>query len=536
MSAFFDKDDFFTNRRLRHLLNTLGENPRDLNDAEVLKKVNAHIAKGNVKVSARSQASLTQRINPNDISAFEEPSKKGKHSGINFFREKPQEEESLDKSALKKQDVKKIEVLSIKVDLDLDKDVIHMNDPDEKVLATATITYRDDSTKADGLDKLPDVTFSYDDPKAKNTTKLNSFKYGSKYLGKRDDAKAEYWEAHAEHKASSADKFNLTAKSVVVEEKPGNGPKKAVAKIWFKPSGVGGDNFKVKAEVYKPDDKTKLCSDQTNEFTVWRKIHFEKIYTMASESYIDGGTSVANIEPAFKSKAYVNYTRGAVNKLAASLDVKYLGLYKAGGGVKSWPADYAPSKLEKSKNQIEPTAAELADYAGKDNGKKATAKAAIEAKAALWFSAVVSEYRKSVNAWFTDAAVPEGENTLLAVQYYHPKLSGLADGTTSFWPTGISINMANPGSGLNKPGHPDKATWREVQGFNRGKIVVIFKNYGTSARLKIICRHEIGHATKSEFKRDKFGTGDHSSSGLMTPYGSSSSFSAKDIKILRGMS
>lgn len=537
MGAFIDINDYFTNRRLRDLLSSLGESARELNDAEVLTRVQSHIDKGSIKIINSAGHSPVARIRPADIVTLDRtPIGEKKGPGVDFYGNTPKEEASLDKSVLKESVVeKKIEVLSIKIEIDAKDNVVYMNDPEEKILATATLTYKDDSSKADALDKLPQVHFTFADPKAKNATKLGSFKYSTKYLGKRDESDSVYWQAHKDHAASSADKFNTSAKSKAIPSDESNPTKKAVAKIWFKPSGVGGDNFKMKSEVFKADDKTQICVDETDTFAVWRKIHFEKIYTMASESYIEDGTSVKNIEPAFKTKAFVSYTRGTVNKLAASLDVKYLGLYKSGGGSKAWPADFSPAKLEKTKNQLNPTATELTDYAGKDAAKKAAAKTAIETKAGKWFSAIVSEYRKSIDAWFKDAAVPEGENTLLAVQYYHPKLSGLADGATKFWPAGISINMANPGSGLSSPGDPDKATWRTVQGFNRGKIVVIFKNYGTSTRLKTICRHEIGHATKSEFKRDVFGTGDHSGSGLMTPYGSSSTFSARDIKILRGI-
>lgn len=429
----------------------------------------------------------------------------------------------------------KIEIKKIEVSVDVTDAKVIMNDPEAKILATAIITYIKNSTAEDALDALPKIRFTFADPGSNNATKLASFKYSTKYLGNRDDTTAIHWSAHNSYASSSPDSFNKTAK---VEATPlaGTGTtKKAEAKIWFKPSGVGGDNFKVIASAYKPDGTSKICTDKTPKFTVWRKIDFDKIYTMDTETYIDSGTSVAGVSPAFNTSAYVDYTRGTVNKLASTLSVKYIGLYKSGGGSKNWPTDFSPAKLESTANEFEPTTAELADYGGSDNAKKALAKTKIEAKAQLWFNAIVSDYGDSCDDWFSDAAVPSSDNTLLAVQYYHPKLSGQADGATSFWPSGIKINLANPGSGLTNLGDPDSATWREVQGFNKGSIVVIFKNYGTAARLKIICRHEIGHATKSEFKRKRFGTGDHSSSGLMTPYGGASTFSIADIKILKGL-
>jgi hypothetical protein len=239
----------------------------------------------------------------------------------------------------------------------------------------------------------------------------------------------------------------------------------------------------------------------------------------------------------YKGKCVV-YERGAVTTLAVALTAKYIGLYDPGapGKQAAWPADFSPTKLETSPNQMQPTATELADYASANPMKQAVAKLAIDAKAQLWFDAIIADYGNRVSNWFTAAAIPGG-NSLLAVQYYHPKLSNLGtDGQTNFWPPGVSINMANHGTGMNIPGHPDSKTWREVQGFNRGGISVIFKNYGSAGRLQIICRHEIGHGTKSAFKRAEFGAGDHSNSGLMTPYGSGALFSVADSGKLRGKS
>jgi hypothetical protein len=83
---------------------------------------------------------------------------------------------------------------------------------------------------------------------------------------------------------------------------------------------------------------------------------------------------------------------------------------------------------------------------------------------------------------------------------------------------------------VNTSGHPDYQSWKNVQGVNRGNNVVVFKIYGTSDRLKIIFSHEIWHATKSSFKGDIFGIVDHSSSGLMTLWESSNTFSSHDKK------
>lgn len=420
-----------------------------------------------------------------------------------------------------------------------DSPKIVMNDPAHKFVSIATVMLK----KTDGTDVtcgVPcKVEFSYVDTPPDNTLKTDSFQTSAGVrLGKRAAPPSEvFWEAHADCTAASADGFKEKCKVDIIHAV---GADQGKAKIWFKPSGVGGDTFKTKAVIYASDGTTVLFScESASELSVWRSLHMAAVYTMNGQTYLDTATMVDEIQPAF-TPAFVDYTRAAISTLDAGLSVKYIGLYQTGGGMKTWPADLSPTSLETSPNQLQPTAAELAAYAyaGADPvqvAAKATAKTAIEAKAQAWFSAVVADYRQCYTNWFTAAAVPGATNALLAVEYYHPKLSEQADGATNFWPAGISINLANPGSGLDMPGDPDRATWRGVQGFNSGQISVIFKNYPSAEELKITCRHEIGHATKSAFERADFGAGDHSARGLMTFDGEAADFSAPDLRILRGM-
>jgi hypothetical protein len=434
----------------------------------------------------------------------------------------------------------KIEIKEIQIiiaGIDGSKRIV-VNVPNAEVEATASLYLK----KSDGTGVLTEVPmraeFSFDDPSHNNVEKNASFEYspGSR-LGKRSDASAVFWKAVGGFTTTSADAYKTRC---VVEAKNAAGPEQGLVKALFKPFAVGGDDYAITVKVFAADGATVLAKVTSDAFTIWRKVLFTQVYTMDGENYLGTATTHAEIGPAFETTgvtgAFVLYERGAVTTLSAALTSKYIGLYDSGapGRQANWPADFSPAKLESSPNQMEPTSAELADYASANPMKQAVAKLAIEAKAQLWFNAIVADYGDRVSNWFTAATVPGG-NSLLAVQYYHPKLSNVGtDGQTNFWPAGISINMANPGSGLNQPGHPDKKTWREVQGFNRGSISVIFKNYGTAARLQIICRHEIGHGTKSAFKRAEFGLGDHSGSGLMTPYGASNAFSNSDAAKLRG--
>lgn len=414
---------------------------------------------------------------------------------------------------------------------------IDMSNPSQTLDTAVTVNIRRTNGSRARAQSEMEVTFSFE-AGGSNTSAADSFEYNSGSslrLGKGGVADAVFWEAQSRCTAASDNHFRQTCRVQMLT----TGSDKGKAFVKFKPSGVGGDTYRLSATVFWEDGTTVMHRERGPELTVWRKIHFSAIYSMQGETFIDTATTEAEIDPAYETDAYVMYSRGSVTRLSAALSPRYIGLYVSGGDDKDWPDDLSPESLESSDYQMRPTADELSQYAytGADAARvaqKNAAKTAIERKAALWFDAIVREYRRSCDAWFNDAGVPSSQNVLLAVKYYHPKLSGQAEGRTNFWPAGIQINLANPGSGLTTMGDPD-GLWRNVQGFNRGQISVIFKNYGTAARLQIVCRHEIGHGTKSAFERERFGTGDHSGSGLMTPYGASNTFSNDDIELLRGL-
>jgi hypothetical protein len=426
--------------------------------------------------------------------------------------------------------------------LDANQKLVNNTPPFEMAVTASVFIRKSDGTRS--ATEVPGkVEFSFSNTGTAIALHSNTFTdtAGNK-LGKRGNASAVYWKADPSFPATSSDGFKT--KCVVDTKTTAGSADLGKAKVFFLPSAAGRDNYKIKARVLAPNGTTELASKESVEFTIWRKLVFSNVYTMNGENYIDTATTHPEIGPAFETTgadgAYVLYERGVVQTLNAALTVKYIGLYDSGSATKmaAWPNDFSPVRLETTTNQLNPTAAQLADYAyaGADPAlvaKKAVAKTAIEAKAQAWFNKVSADIVSRRNAWLAAAAIVGG-NALLAVQYNHPKLSNQGEGATNFYPAGISINLANAGSGLNQPGHPDLATWREVQGFNSGSTSVIFKNYGSAARLQIVCRHEIGHGTKSAFRRDDFGTGDHSGSGLMTPYAASNTFSNADSAKLRG--
>ena len=434
-------------------------------------------------------------------------------------------------SGLRSEGETKVELESIELEVEAPENQVIINDPEEKVLVTTKVLIR---TKAGGSAVTPielEVTYIFM-PAGGNINSVQSFAYqGTKRLGKRGDASAIYWEEHSDSKSSSDDGYLTKCGAETISDLGGD---YGVAKIWFKPSGVGGNTYGIRSQVFASDGTTSLAVMDSSRFEVWRKMDYSNVYTMDGESFVDTATTYDEIAPAFETDAFTLYSRDTVTTLDASLTVKYIGLYKSGGGMKDWPDDLSPEELESSDYELRPTADELADYASDDAAKKAAAKAAIEAKAQLWFNAIVADYGSCIDDWFSDAAV-SGGNSILGVRYYHPKLSNQGDGATNFWPAGIRINLANPGSRRNQPGHPDQATWREVLGFNQGTTSVIFKNYPDAVALQATCRHEIGHATRNVFKRADFGGGDHSASGLMqATIEGVNTFSNAEVKILRG--
>ena len=429
-----------------------------------------------------------------------------------------------------------VEIGMMQISLINDAPRMYMNDPNQEIAVEAIIKLRRTNGTFAKSAVPQEVKWSYV-ASSNNMSRRKSFEYNSAghlKLGKKNSDV--HWSAHPNSTARSDDNYQQACLSQSVAA----GLNLGKAFINFKPTGVGGDTFTIKGEIFEDDNSTLFIDIVSAPFVVWRRINFSDVYTMHDENYINNSSSHDNIRPAYDREAFVHYRRNAVTNLDAALSVRYIGLYIAGGGQQNWPVDFAPWVLETYPNQLTPTAQELANYSYRGINPKRliqilSAKTAIENKAQLWFEAIVQRYRQATTAWFNDAGIDDTQNSLLAVKYYHPKLSGQGlDGVTNFWPAGIQINLANPHSGRTLKGHPDRPSWRNVKGFNRRRISVIFKNYPSPDRLITTCRHEIGHATKSTFYRDRFGTGDHSKSGLMTATASSNTFRNADIRILRG--
>ncbi|MCJ7604148.1 MAG: hypothetical protein MUO63_21945 [Desulfobulbaceae bacterium] len=438
----------------------------------------------------------------------------------------------------------KYKLIDLTLTVDAPNDKFIMNDPEKKFAALATVTYAKSADPKD-LDTLPTkVKFFFTDPSSDNTTKTDSYEYtAGKFLGKKGDAAAVLWEAHADNAATSDDSYKQTAKVTTTNIEA---QKKMTAKVYFKPSGVGGDDYKIKAAVLSPDGATELLTKESNLLVVWRKVSFDKIYEMQGETHVSTNAATATISPVY-DPVFVEYSAGARTELAATYSLKYIGLWTdAATPQQSW------ATVQQKQPDETPTAQEItrSNYAGADPGQmvtRDTARASIISKAQRWVDRIDAAFNSARDKWVADAGIPS--NALVGIQYYHPKYSGDGgDAQTSEWNLG---GASTPGwlrvstfSGNYTNIDPD-AGWvaggGSWVGLSHGNgIVTVPKRTHADAAIRQTVRHEAGHATKSFFKRDAFGPSlDHSASNAGIMYYSSAlggtTFSDREKKILRGI-
>lgn len=437
----------------------------------------------------------------------------------------------------------KVEVASI--DLTLagpDSNKVFMNDPAEKVKITALVKLK----KVDGSPTLTPVplrvTFSFADPGAANTAKTDSFKYdATHWLGKKGDADLVHFEAHISHTTTSDTDFKKTCRALAI---PDAGADQGKSRAWFLPSGVGGDEFTLKAAIIHTGG-ARLGDKSADKFVIWRFVKFDKIYEMNGETHVSVNGATGVISPVF-DPAFVRYTAGAPIAIDATHSVKYLGLW---GGTatpqKSWATVSAKTPAET------PTAQEITDatYNGADPVKilaMGLARAAIILKAQAWADRIDTDFNACMDAWVTAAAIPE--NALVAIKYYHPKYShGGGDYQTTQWrlggaatPAWLRVGAFSNGAG----GHyytnldPD-GLWVNWGGLSHGSGRVTVPTGNPAATVKQVVRHEAGHATNSFFKREDFGPSlDHSVSNAGIMYFETTggtTFTDREKKILRGI-
>jgi len=419
-------------------------------------------------------------------------------------------------------DIKKIKIIKIDISVDAPDNKCIMNDPAHKIIITAQVTY-EESNSEDAIDSLPSsINFTFIDPGLSNTEKRNSYEYSTtNYLGKRNNPNSIFWEAHPDHRATSADTFKTKASA---ELKVSDGT--AVSKIYFKPSGVGGDDYKIKATLYASDGTTVLKTNESKAFSIWRKVKLEA-YEMTGYNHITTHGSEGKMTTKYYTNdTYVRYIRGTMTAITPTYRVKYIGLWNhTASAQRNWTTEQQKTTTET------PTADEKTKANGPPGPDQIIARNAIHVKAEAWKNRILNNMMDGLRKWPTDASIPL--NSIIALQYFHPKYdsqSPSSDSNTSEWSEYPWLTISYQGNSI----HPDQR-WNKAQAFAYNTRVFILDGM-SAARYEVAIAHEIGHVTKDQFKRDQFGAGDHSAtSGLMDTTGSRASFTNDEKKILRGV-
>jgi len=424
----------------------------------------------------------------------------------------------------------KVELHSIKFGSLEKNKKFQMNNPAEKKKITTHVRLKNKWGAGQETDVPIPVKFSFVE-NAGNTAKNDSYEYtAGKFLGKKDDGSASFWEEESGYKKISKDK-----KTIVMET--GAGGKRGTAVANFLPSGVGRDKFNIKATVYASDGTTKLGEAETGDFEVYRKVTFN-CYEMKGQKHVSRHGTDRKMAKYYKKASGVTYKLGSVNKIANKYSVKYIGLWDHGADKqKNWSnwqkkkADETPTNDEKTESN-KPMAGVMA-------GVVAVWRALVEAKANKWRDRIIAQYSGALQNWATDAGVPRG--SMVSIEYEHPKYSAAApksDWKTNEWGAYPWLRIEVEGSKM----HPDQM-WVSGEGLSYGGRAYI--TAGMSRReTEVTIAHEAGHETKNQFKRTNFSLGNHTrpedsdhtrpGSGLMDPTGSRHSFTAGENRVLRG--
>ena len=395
----------------------------------------------------------------------------------------------LDDGALQTQKPTKVEVDKIDITIDAPNDKIVMNDPAKKVLATSKVWIK---KKAGGSTVTPiqiDVGYKFT-ADGGNTNAAQSYLVpGGSTLGKTGDPNALYWEAHTDSPSTSTDGYKTTCKAQTVTAAGAN---QGVAKVWFKPSAVGGNKYKVKAETFAADGATSLAAKETDQVTIWRKIVLTP-YEMNGQTQVSTNGTTASMAAFYTADTFVEYELGTVHQIPAANSVTYIGLWDhATSAQLNWATHSAKIAAET------PTAAETTAANGPAGPAQTAARAAIQAKANAWRDRIIAAYNAGLNNWATDAAVPV--NAIVAIALEHPKYSAASpDSATTEWTVFPWLTITVEGKVIQ----PDQR-WINGQGVSYGNRAYITAGMSV-ARTKVAIAHEAGHETKNQFKRDLFG-------------------------------
>jgi hypothetical protein len=435
-------------------------------------------------------------------------------------------ESSRDRIVLCKVEVQRVEEIRIEIKgLDEENRLIeNIPEKDCEVIATVYVKKPDGTIVVAA--KTVAVEFSVIDPAPANTDKVDSFEYSTgKYLGKANDLSAVFWKKHADCNASSStsNKTSCIVNTIV----NANSSDLGKAKIYFKPSNVGGDTFKIKATVYASDDTTVLKTVESDFFTIWRKVELTA-YEMHNCRHVSRHGTEKKMASYYTDDTYVRYIKGTIHTIDQPYSVKYFGLWDHSTQSQRW----WPTEKRKNKDNGEiPDDEETRIANGPPGPDRDEARKNIKEKAEKWKDRILKNFASALIHWPFDAGVEL--KSIIAVNYCHPKYdyqSPKADAITDEWSAYPWLQIDYNGNLI----HPD-SRWNTAQSFEYFSFIFILKGM-SAARYEIAIAHEIGHIAKNQFKKDVFGNSDHSTSaGLMDPMGSLASFTEREKKILRGI-
>jgi len=284
-------------------------------------------------------------------------------------------------------------------------------------------------------------------------------------------------------------------------------------------------------------------------------VKFENIWQMTNfdgtkETHVVDNATKALIQPYFSETAetFIEYECDVskVKNIEAEKSVEYIGLWVNDPTVnyqQDWAEIQKIKHLQGDPQNEKPTDEQWDDATNPntpdDDPAKIAAQAEIRELAQKWANRIDKSYTDARRSWATTI----DENAIVAIKYYHPKYSQVAnDWQTSEWGNHTWLEITVPGTTNKRP--PD-SWWRNIGGTSYARGVVSIPKGLTANVIRKNIAHEAAHATRYHFKRAFFGNGipgdsdaDHSSQGLMFPNAlsplSDDKFSQPEINILKG--
>jgi len=422
---------------------------------------------------------------------------------------------------------------------------ILVNEGGGKVDVIASVMVRSSNGTRRRIKTPIDVKYSFTAGGA-NIRANQSYAYsGANRLGKRGNADAVFWEAHPHSTASSDDHWKQTCKARTVVN---NRARYGKSYVRFKPSGYGGDHFRVKAEIIATESgrtdrrgRAQKIERQTAMLTVWRRVRMRG-YEMPRYRHITNHGRPGSMNPYYtNNNTFVKYElRGGITRLT---NARYIGLWDHDtSSYKTWGTWKRKLSTADAATNETPTAADItaaADGSAATGPQRTAARNRIRRCANNWKNRIYNAYSAAMRHWVTDQRIPAG--SLIGLGYEHPKISHNAprrDAITSEWSgmDWLTVEVEH----MNR--HPD-LIWIRSMGLSSNRRAFIFYDSDATELEKTVV-HEVGHETKNHFPRALFRPAssggrpedsDHTTGvGMMDPSGSGDNFTNGEKRILRG--